>query len=197
MDQAPVKVSAYRSRPRPQRQQHRQPAHGQQHRGGASTRLANIYLEQSLFEDAVNIRIGQFLADEKFLTSDVAGVFVNSTFGWPGSTPSTCPAAVRPIRSPRQESACGIQQTTRWPAGCGVQRQRLGQHGDKGGMEFPLEGVFAIVEAICTRPGKGEPGLGGNFKFGGWYNSLHFEDLHFDITGLSLADPLVPAYPLA
>jgi hypothetical protein len=37
------------------------------------TRLADLYLEQSLFEDVVNIRIGQFAADEEFLISDVAG----------------------------------------------------------------------------------------------------------------------------
>lgn len=157
----------------------------------ASTRLANVYLEQSLFDDALNIRIGQFLADEEFLTSDIAGVFVNSTFGWPGifgiDLPGGGPAY--PFATP----GIRVRYTANdWLAvqGAVFNGNVLGSNGDKGGVEFPLDGVFAIAEvAISTMPDKNEPGLGGNFKFGGWYNSLHFEDLRYDITGLSLADP--------
>jgi porin len=161
------------------------------------TRLADLYLEQSLFEDVVNIRIGQFAADEEFLTSDVAGVFINSTFGWPGingvdlpgggpSYPFSTPG-IRVRYSPTD--AFSLQAAA-------FNGNPLGQHGDQGGIEFPLDGVFAIVEAsYSTRPGKGEPGLGGTFKIGAWYNSLHFDDLHIDNIGLSLADPLGSGIP--
>jgi porin len=161
------------------------------------TRLADLYLEQSLFEDEVNIRIGQFAADEDFLTSDVAGVFINSTFGWPGINSVDLPGGgpAYPFSTP------GIRVRYAPTGAFSLQAAAfngdpLGERGDLGGIEFPLDGLFALVEAsYSTRPGKGEPGLGGIFKIGAWYNSLRFDDLHIDNIGLSLADPLGSGIP--
>ena len=145
----------------------------------------------------MNVRIGQFAADEEFLTSDVAGVFLNSTFGWPGINAVDLPAGgpAYPFSTPgirvryTPADAFSLQAAA-------FNGNPLGQHGDQGGIEFPLDGVFAIVEAsYSTRPGKGEPGLGGTFKIGAWYNSLHFDDLHIDNIGLSLADPAGSGIP--
>jgi|HubBroStandDraft_5_1064220.scaffolds.fasta_scaffold07900_4 porin len=47
-----------------------------------STRLFNLWLAQD-FGDAVNVRVGQFTAAQEFTVSENAGLFVNSTFGWP------------------------------------------------------------------------------------------------------------------
>ena len=47
-----------------------------------STRLFNLWLAQD-FGDAVNVRAGQFTAAQEFTVSENAGLFVNSTFGWP------------------------------------------------------------------------------------------------------------------
>lgn len=156
-----------------------------------STRLGDLYIEQSLLDDVVNIRLGQFAADEEFLTSDVAGVFINSTFGWPGINASDLPGGgpAYPYSTP------GVRvRVTPDPAfsvqGAVFNGNPLGKNGDWGGTEFPLEGVFAILEATyTTMPGKDDPGLGGNFKVGAWYSSLRFDDLHMDDTGLSLANP--------
>jgi porin len=47
-----------------------------------STRLFNLWIEQKIGSQAT-LRVGQFTAAQEFLVSDVANLFVNSTFGWP------------------------------------------------------------------------------------------------------------------
>ncbi|HVY13773.1 MAG TPA: carbohydrate porin [Rhodopila sp.] len=154
----------------------------------SGSRLNDLFLEQSLFDDKLNLRIGQFAADEEFLVSDVAGTFINSTFGWPGiygvdlpngpAYPFSAPA-VRIRYSPTDKASIQAAVFSGNP---------LGNDGNPGGIHFPVYGVFAIVEAsYSTMPGKDDPSLGGNYKIGGWYNSLRFDDLHMDSTGQSLA----------
>jgi porin len=47
-----------------------------------STRLFNLWIEQKIADHAT-LRVGQFTAAQEFLVSDVANLFINSTFGWP------------------------------------------------------------------------------------------------------------------
>ena len=47
-----------------------------------STRLFNLWIEQK-FGALGSLRVGQFTAAQEFLVSDIANLFVNSTFGWP------------------------------------------------------------------------------------------------------------------
>jgi len=163
----------------------------------SGSRLNDLYLEQTLFDDKVNIRIGQFAADEEFLVSDVAATFLNSTFGWPGiyglDMPNGGPAypfsapALRVRFSPTDKAS--IQAAV-------FSGNALGNDGNPGGIHFPVYGVLAIVEgSYSTMPGKDDPGLGGHFKVGGWYNSLRFNDLHLDNTGQSLASPTSSGIP--
>src|ERR1700722_5074311 len=48
-----------------------------------STRLFDLWLQQSLFSDAVSLRVGQIAADDEFFVSQYAPLFISSTFGWP------------------------------------------------------------------------------------------------------------------
>jgi len=163
----------------------------------SGTRLADLYLEQRLFGDMVNLRIGQFAADEEFATSDVADVFLNSTFGWPGVFGTDLPngGPAYPFSTP------GLRVRVNLDDEAGIQSavfsgNPLGHNANPGGIHFPIDGVFAVVEAhYSTMPGKDDAGLGGNFKIGGWYNSLHFDDLHLDDTGQSLASPISSGVP--
>lgn len=50
----------------------------------ATVRLFEIWIEQSLLDDKVNVRFGQLAADSEFFISETAGQFFNGTFGWPG-----------------------------------------------------------------------------------------------------------------
>jgi porin len=56
-----------------------------------SIRLFNLWIEQK-FGSAVNLRFGQFSAAQEFLVSQSAGLFVNSTFGWPVLTAQNLPS---------------------------------------------------------------------------------------------------------
>ncbi|HEX5326447.1 MAG TPA: carbohydrate porin, partial [Acetobacteraceae bacterium] len=143
------------------------------------------------------LRVGQFGADEEFVTSEVAAIFINATFGWPGIFDTDLPGGgpTDPFAAP------GVRvRVTPVPA-LSVQAavfsgNPLGTDGNPGGIRFPIDGTFAIIEAAySTMPGKGETRLGGNFKLGAWYNSLHFDDLHIDNTGQSLASPTSSGIP--
>jgi porin len=46
-----------------------------------STRLFNLWIEQKIGSQAT-LRVGQFTAAQEFLVSDIANLFINSTFGW-------------------------------------------------------------------------------------------------------------------
>ena len=76
-----------------------------------ATRLFDLWLEQHLWTNLVSVRIGQLAADDEFIVSPYASLFVNSTFGFPGSPRPTCRAAGPPIRSRRR--VCGSKSSRR------------------------------------------------------------------------------------
>ncbi|HET6390974.1 carbohydrate porin [Hyphomicrobium sp.] len=56
--------------------------------GLEALRLDELWLEQSLFNDKLKVKVGSIAADTEFFISDTAAVFINGTFGWPGITAS-------------------------------------------------------------------------------------------------------------
>ncbi|MFA5958537.1 carbohydrate porin [Hyphomicrobium sp.] len=52
--------------------------------GFETVRLDELWLEQSLLDDKVKVKVGSIAADTMFFISDTAAVFLNGTFGWPG-----------------------------------------------------------------------------------------------------------------
>jgi porin len=125
------------------------------------------------------VKVGQLAADGDFVTSDTAGLFVNSTFGWPGlmgvNLPSGGPAY--PVPTPGVHAALRFSEEWSFQAGL--------YNGDPAGkndvnfhnLGFPVDdGAFAIGElAYATKAGLF--GLPGAYKAGAWHNSLKFEDL--------------------
>ena len=55
-------------------------------------RLYNAYFEQSFYNNALSIRIGQQAADVEFFDSRTDDLFVNGTFGWPANKANNLPA---------------------------------------------------------------------------------------------------------
>ena len=53
-------------------------------------RLFNVWVEQKV-GSATSVRVGQFSAGQEFSISPTANLFVNSTFGWPGSFATDLP----------------------------------------------------------------------------------------------------------
>ncbi len=61
--------------------------------GFNTLRAFELWLEQSLLDDRLSLRIGQLAADEEFIVSETAGGFLNGTFGWPALASEALPNA--------------------------------------------------------------------------------------------------------
>src|SRR5450432_4215224 len=55
-------------------------------------RLYMAYFEQSFYNNALNIRVGQQAADVEFFDSQTDDLFINGTFGWPAIKATNLPA---------------------------------------------------------------------------------------------------------
>ncbi|MGO4722509.1 MULTISPECIES: carbohydrate porin [unclassified Inquilinus] len=152
-----------------------------------STRLFELWYEQSLLGGKAAIRVGQQAADQEFAVSQYGALFVNSGFGWPTlaaiDLPSGGPAY--PLATPGIRVKA--QPTDALTLLVGLYN---GDPDDNGsGTSFRVDkGAFLIGEAQYAVNGDGD-GLPGTYKLGAWYNSNRFADQRFDDNGLSLADP--------
>jgi porin len=161
-------------------------------------RLYNAYFEQSFYNNALNIRIGQQAADVEFFDSETDDLFINGTFGWPAIKATNLPAGgpAPPI------AALGIrvkatlsEQITAFGAVFNGSAARPGegdpQLRDNHGLAFRVNDAPWVIGQvrwdydveIAGRP------LAGNFTPGGWYHSGQFDDQRFTAQGLSIADP--------
>jgi porin len=164
-----------------------------------ASRLADLWIEKKLSE-VVSVRLGQFGADDEFITSAVGNIFVNSTFGWPGFASADLPSGgpAYPLETPGLRIAITPGPLSLKaavfngdPAGPGP---GTAQSRDPSGTAFRLGGsAFAIAEAAYTRDHGSS--YTGTYKIGGWYNSDRFADQRFDSGGRSLADPLSTRIP--
>ena len=144
-------------------------------------RLGEVYLKQKLFDDAVEIKIGQLAADGDFATSDTAGLFVNSTFGWPGLNGTDLPSGgpAYPVPTPGVHALVKFNDAWSFQAGLYNGDPAGDNLKNKHNTDFPINaGAFAIGELIYENKGEGG-GLPGVYKVGAWYNSLDFPDLRF------------------
>ena len=150
-----------------------------------ATKLFDLWLQQSLFDDTVSLRIGQIAADDEFFVSQYATLFVSSTFGWPAilgvNLPDGGPAYS--VARPGVRARIALSPDLNLQAALFSGDRRI----DPTGFDFEMNGdVFAIGElAYTTRLFR----LPATVKLGGWIHSGSFADQRFDTTHLSLADP--------
>src|SRR5579864_1294615 len=165
-----------------------------------TTRLWEMWYQQSFLNKRVDVKIGQQSLDQEFMTSQYAALFVNTMFGWPG-----VPSYDMPSGGPAYPLAdLGVrvrgQITPSLTALAGVfDGDPLGNNpNNKSGTNFNLHnGTLFIGELqyAINQPADGEMvsagggGLPGTYKLGVWYNNGSFADQRFDNTGLSLANP--------
>ena len=161
-------------------------------------RLFNLWVQQAIGRHA-DIRVGQFTAGQEFAISDTAGLFVNSTFGWPGSfavdLPSGGPAfplaapGVRVAFAPDGRTGLRLAVFAGDPAGPGTgDPQRRDLHGLNG---LRLAGKpFLIAEAQRSSGGE-QPEV--TVRAGLWLHLGRFADPRFDALGRSLASPAAGA----
>lgn len=162
-------------------------------------RLYELWLEKQFLGDRVTVRAGQLAADTEFLVSQYAGLFVNTSFGWPASTaagmPNGGPAyptatpGVRLKISPTDNVAFLLAAFNGDPVG------RLGsthpQRRDRSGLEFRTSDPANLMGEVSYAygHGTGRSRLPGLVKFGGWYHLGGFRDLRHDVNHISLANP--------
>lgn len=163
-----------------------------------ATRLFELWYDQKLFDGIASVRIGQQGADQEFLISQYAGLFINASFGWPTlaavDLPSGGPAyplatpGVRLKVQPREDLALLLGVYNGDPAPVGPGNPQLRDHA---GTSFVLnQGVFVIGEVQYSINGEeNAAGPPGTYKLGAWYNSNQFADQRYANDGLLLANP--------
>ena len=175
-------------------------------------RLWELWYQQKLLEeDRADLKIGQQSLDQEFIVSQNALIFVNTMFGWP-----MVPSADLPGGGPAYPlSALGVRLRVRPTDSLtfltGVYNGNPApntiddpQKENPSGTSFSLNGgALVISELQYAYPAlgsmvysAGSNSLSGTYKIGVWYDSEDFNDLQYDNTGLSLANPLSTAMPL-
>ncbi|MBV9219647.1 MAG: carbohydrate porin, partial [Methylobacteriaceae bacterium] len=141
----------------------------------ASTRLYETWVEQKLFDGKFALRAGQLGADSEFITSTNAGLFLNSTFGWPQITASDLPSGgpayplatpgARAKLAPNDNLALLVGVFNGDPAGRGVLDP---QKRNRYGLDFRLsDPPFVIGEGQYKYGSEpGASGLPGTLKIG-------------------------------
>ncbi|TAM55873.1 MAG: carbohydrate porin [Paraburkholderia sp.] len=172
-----------------------------------TTRLWELWYQQSMLGDRVDVKVGQQSLDQEFMVSTYANTFVNTMFGWAGvpsyDMPSGGPAyplsslgvRVRAQLTPSLTALAGVFDGNPAP-GVG-DPQRLNGSGTRfnlhNGALYIGELQYAINQPSQGQGGseavKASGGLPGTYKLGLWYNNERFADQRLDGTGLSLASP--------
>ncbi len=165
-----------------------------------TTRLWEMWYQQSFLDKRVDVRVGQQSIDQEFITSTYAATFVNTMFGWPAlpsyDMPSGGPAyplsalgvRVRAQLAPSLTALAGIYDGD--PLGNNPNNLHGTNFNLHNGTLFIGELQYSVnqpSDGQMVAPGSG--GLPGTYKLGLWYNNGRFADQRVDTTGLSLADP--------
>ena len=150
-----------------------------------TTRLNELWYQQSLFDGKVDVKIGQQSADLEFITSEYEDLFLNSGFGWPTlpatDLPSGGPAyplatpGVRVRYRPNDQIVALLGVYNGSPAGL---KPGDPQKNDRYGTNFNVDsGAFIIGEVqYLVNRGKDATGLPATYKIGAWYNTNRFAD---------------------
>ncbi|WP_279598875.1 carbohydrate porin [Methylobacterium sp. J-076] len=145
-----------------------------------ASRLSELWLEQSLFDERLFLRVGQLSADTEYMVSQTGILFTNGTFGWPGifaanmtdggpAYPLSAPTLrVKYVPTPELSFQASLIDGT--PGGgnprSGIDPQRRNPNGTR----FPLsDPPLAIAEAsYAYNTAPGAPGQPGTVTLGGW-----------------------------
>lgn len=162
-----------------------------------STRLYEIWIEQSLFDGRLLVRVGQQASDIEFIDSKYDDIFANSALGWPGITginllaggPSP-PLAVPGLRVKAQitdslAAYAAIFDGDAAPPDSPLDPQLANPHG----LLFRINDPPWIIGQLKYRFDAGADGLPGVVSGGAWTHLGQFDDQRFAVGGGLLADP--------
>lgn len=168
-----------------------------------TTRLYEFWIEQK-WGEKLALRAGQLAADTEFMTAKYTDVFTNASLGWPAgfslNMPSGGPSPPLAAMGARLRGDVNDNLTLIGgifngdAAGPGSNDPQLR---NRYGVNFRVsDPPLVLLEAQFLWNGKkGDPGLDGKLKLGGWRHFGDFQDQRFDGGGLSLASPASSATP--
>lgn len=152
-----------------------------------STRLWELWYQQSFLGDKVDVRIGQQSLDQEFITSQYAALFLNTMFGWPAvpsyNLPSGGPGF--PLASLGVRARARVSDSLTGMIGV-FDGDPLGNDpGNLSGTNFNVRNSALVIGELqyAVNP----RALPGTYKLGFWYDSNSYDDQRYDNTGVSLA----------
>jgi porin len=174
-----------------------------------TTRLWELWYQQSFLDGRLDVKIGQQSLDQEFLTSSGSSLFINTMMGWP-MVPSVDLYAGGPAY-PLSSLGVRLRANALGPftvlAGVFDDNPPGGPFDDdsqlrgaeRTGTRFNLgTGALFIAEVqfALNQPSNGEmdygnmtTGLPGTYKLGAWFDTASFPDQRYDASGGLLADP--------
>jgi len=170
----------------------------------SATRLYELWIEQSLFNGALLVRVGQQASDIEFIDSKYDDIFTNSALGWPGITginllsggPSP-PLAVPGIRLKAQladniTAYAAIFDGDAAPPNRLVDPQIANPHG----LLFRVNDPAWMIGQLKYGFALGESKLPGTLTGGMWKHLGDFNDMRYASNNLPLADSASSGDPL-
>jgi porin len=169
-----------------------------------SVKLYDLWLDQSLFDKKLSIRFGQEGANDEMMVTAYGGLFLNSSFGFPGMLASDLPSGgpnyplaspfARALYSPSDKFTIVVAAYTSNPAPLGPGDP---QSRDRNGTAFVLnDHTLGFAELWYTPDTTAPANLPTTYKIGAWYSSDNFNDQRVDNTGGLLASPTSTGKPL-
>jgi porin len=156
---------------------------------GHTYRLVDVYLEQSLNDHAVNIRVGRIAAGDDFLTSPLYLAFVQGAInGNPSGISFNVPVTAYPVATWGARVRVKPAESLYVMAGAYNGDPSLGENA-KHGVDWSMRGPLFTIGEVGYRHNqrRGATGLPGNYKLGGFYSTGSFPDLFRDVQGGSAA----------
>ncbi|WP_424629993.1 carbohydrate porin [Bradyrhizobium sp. SYSU BS000235] len=162
-----------------------------------ATRLYELWIEQSLFDGKLLVKVGQQASDVEFIDSKYDDIFTNSALGWPGITginllaggPSP-PLAVPGVRVKAQLSDsitayAAIFDGDAAPPDSPLDPQLANPHG----VLFRVNDPAWMIGQLKYKFDLGESKLPGTITGGAWKHLGEFNDMRYSVGGFALADP--------
>ena len=163
----------------------------------STTRLSELWLQQTFLGGMASVRAGQLVVDTEFLFSQYFSFFITSD--WPTNPAVNIPSggAAYPLSTPGIRLKVDPTPQTTFllsvlngdPAGPGLNDPEMRNHY---GLNFRVNDPPYLITEFQYRYNQDPKatGLAGGVRVGGWHHFGTFEDLRFDTNGVSLASPL-------
>ena len=160
-----------------------------------STRLYEMWFERK-WGTTLALRAGQLAADTEFMNAKYTDVFTNASLGWPAITSINLPSGGPSPPLAALGARIRANVTDNWTvvgaifdgdaAGPGPQDPQLR---DNHGVNFRINDPPLVLGEVqyMWNGKKGDPGLEGKLKVGGWWHFGEFADQRFNAQGASLA----------